>query len=319
MCASASERILKWYQSLVDYSVPRAVECVRSLPYKYNLVAVNANLQMRVQQACLKAFRVAVEYELKRNTIFSSNIWDMLLDNAIMAKTTCLSITWRKPRMISFGRNGWRMSSWLDDDRVPILRWIPGSVTGVEQRKKCAVISSAVQLVNNYDLWLFLHIVFSVCLVGFALLRELAAMLIVIAWWVLDWCVSAILEPQNLPHSESFFLIWLSFSSPKNASTTMLDRMRHCSFKEWQLQFHRVTISSAPHEKVVTFHIRAGGNWTRRLVDLSSQHGANSTVYIVLLERRYYGNRSMDLNNHRRCPTILLCHSHDVIGSSFVA
>lgn len=162
---------------------------------------------------------------------------------------------------------------------------------------------------KNYDLWLLLHIVFSVGLVGFALLHEIAAMLIVIAWWILDWCVRYFYG-ASCAHSKSAKIKKLlpdlvELRLPRKCFRYRAGQYARISVsKSGKLQFHPVTISSAPHEQDVTFHIRTRGHWTSRLVDLSPQFEGNSEVDILL--EGPYGTLSMDLDNHQRYPTVLL-------------
>jgi predicted ferric reductase len=61
------------------------------------------------------------------------------------------------------------------------------------------------------------------------------------------------------------------------------------------LQFHPITISSAPYEEDVTFHVRALGNWSRRLLELAGRKNEAR----VLLEGPY-GSLSIDLADDQR-------------------
>ncbi|KAG6608749.1 putative ferric reductase [Phytophthora cinnamomi] len=70
------------------------------------------------------------------------------------------------------------------------------------------------------------------------------------------------------------------------------------------LQWHPFTISSSPHEPMVTFHIKALGDWTKKLqstvfsaeIDGSSRGGANASPFDVLVDGPY-GNVSIDIES----------------------
>lgn len=54
----------------------------------------------------------------------------------------------------------------------------------------------------------------------------------------------------------------------------------HCDLKLVLLPFQPLqpfSISSAPHEPLITFHVRAVGNWTKQLRDLTISKGNKDT------------------------------------------
>jgi predicted ferric reductase len=59
--------------------------------------------------------------------------------------------------------------------------------------------------------------------------------------------------------------------------------------------FHPISISSAPHEKVVTLHVRGLGNWSKRLVAL-----AKTKDRAPILIEGPYGCVSLDIDDHDR-------------------
>jgi len=88
-------------------------------------------------------------------------------------------------------------------------------------------------------------------------------------------------------------------------------RMEYFSFRAGQfiriaipelgtLLFHPFTISSAPSDPEVVVHIKAMGDWTGRLLELSSRRDAVE----VLVEGPYHG-MSVDLDNDKRFPIVL--------------
>jgi len=66
------------------------------------------------------------------------------------------------------------------------------------------------------------------------------------------------------------------------------------------LQFHPVTISSAPYEKYATLHIRALGGWSTALVEL-----AGHTQETSILVEGPYGNLSFGVADDRTYPVVL--------------
>ncbi|KAF1325611.1 Ferric reductase, partial [Globisporangium splendens] len=60
-------------------------------------------------------------------------------------------------------------------------------------------------------------------------------------------------------------------------------------------EWHPFTISSAPHEPMVTFHVRVLGDWTTKLVQLTSPKLFDEASQLDLLVDGPYGNVSIDL------------------------
>jgi predicted ferric reductase len=59
--------------------------------------------------------------------------------------------------------------------------------------------------------------------------------------------------------------------------------------------FHPFSISSAPHEKVVTLHVRGLGNWTKKLVALAETKGE-----VPILIEGPYGVSSVNIDDHEK-------------------
>eukprot|EP00980_Cylindrotheca_fusiformis_P022140 scaffold9036_cov68-Cylindrotheca_fusiformis.AAC.1 len=64
--------------------------------------------------------------------------------------------------------------------------------------------------------------------------------------------------------------------------------------------FHPISISSAPHEKYVTLHVRGLGNWSKRLIAL-----AKSKETASILVEGPYGCASIDIEDHDRYQMVL--------------
>ena len=66
-------------------------------------------------------------------------------------------------------------------------------------------------------------------------------------------------------------------------------------------QWHPFSISSAPHQEIVTLHIRNVGNWTSSLWDLAAK---NKAIEIYL--EGPFGNLSVDIIGDRKYKTVML-------------
>ncbi|KAF4315807.1 hypothetical protein JM18_009123 [Phytophthora kernoviae] len=63
-----------------------------------------------------------------------------------------------------------------------------------------------------------------------------------------------------------------------------------------RLQWHPFTIASAPHEPMVTFHIKALGDWTRKL-QIATASGQDTAAPFDVLVDGPYGSVSIDVKN----------------------
>ena len=69
------------------------------------------------------------------------------------------------------------------------------------------------------------------------------------------------------------------------------------------VEFHPLTLSSAPHESKLTLHVRALGDWSRRLVQLAAKN-KSATIHVGL--EGPYGSCAVDLNDDKRYKFVLL-------------
>ena len=168
------------------------------------------------------------------------------------------------------------------------------------------VLLSFFRTIRKYlfEPWLFSHIIFSVGVIAFGVMHEVTVLLIPLCWWILDLVLR--------------YCFQSCYRFPTSATLTKLSEdlveirfQRTFSFQPGQfvqvcvpavapLQFHPITISSAPFEKEVTLHIRGKSGWTKALVDLSD----NAKDISILLEGTY-GNLSMDIADDKAYPVVL--------------
>lgn len=156
----------------------------------------------------------------------------------------------------------------------------------------------------SFDFWLITHIALSLFAVAFCLAHKGYNIMFALIWWAVDWLVRKI--------------VMATFRFPRKATIREMPsgdlvelRMEHFSFRAGQfiriaipelgtLFFHPFTISSAPSDPEVVVHIKAMGDWTRRLLELSSRRDA-----VEVLIEGPYGGMSMDLDNDKRYPIVV--------------
>ncbi|RLN88957.1 hypothetical protein BBJ28_00007815 [Nothophytophthora sp. Chile5] len=63
------------------------------------------------------------------------------------------------------------------------------------------------------------------------------------------------------------------------------------------LEWHPFTISSSPDEDAVTFHIKAIGDWTRKVLDIAPKDGLEGKLPMEILVDGPYGGLSIDIYN----------------------
>jgi NAD(P)H-flavin reductase len=151
-----------------------------------------------------------------------------------------------------------------------------------------------------------------VCVLGvivFSLVHSSLSILIVLAWWGVDLFVRyVIMAHYRYPRTASIELLLpdlveVRFPKPANFHFNAGQFVQVCIPEISSLEFHPITVSSAPHEADVTLHIRALGNWTRKLAAFAEKN----TQATIMLEGPY-GSLTMDLDNDD-CYQMILCIS----------
>jgi predicted ferric reductase len=160
----------------------------------------------------------------------------------------------------------------------------------------------------NFDLWLISHIVFAVGVIFFCLVHSVAILILVLLWWIVDLLLRYFLmmachypgKAVLTKLSDDLVEIRLSKKGGNSLRFEAGQFIRIAVPEIGSMQFHACTISSAPYEKDVTLHFKVLGDWTRRLMELTSRKHEIS----VLLEGPY-GSLSMDLVDDQRYPMVL--------------
>ena len=154
-----------------------------------------------------------------------------------------------------------------------------------------------------FEAWLYTHILCAFGLIIFGFMHSVPILALPLAWWMLDWAM-------RFGHS--------LFRFPTKATLTKLsDDLVQIQFPRTfhyepghfvqisiqaidPMQFHPVTISSAPYKDQVTLDIKVGGNWTKALAKLAD----HNTEVQVLIDGPY-GNLAFDFEDDKVYPIIL--------------
>lgn len=160
-----------------------------------------------------------------------------------------------------------------------------------------------------FELWYIPHIVGAAVAAVFAAIHGAGEVIIVLAWWVVDLATRYILMAGILyPKKASLRklpgdIVEISFPKPKNfeyeAGQYIMIAIPAIGFS----QFHPFTISSSPHEKMVTMHVKALGRWTRRLMRLAT---AAKNQNVTFLMEGPYGKLMIELENEKRYKMVLM-------------
>jgi predicted ferric reductase len=158
-----------------------------------------------------------------------------------------------------------------------------------------------------FELWLYSHIILAVGVIIFGFMHSVGILVGALAWWGLDLFLRyAVMTSCRSPSSTATLtkltedLVEIRFRKPNGFSYQAGQFVQLSVPDIGPLQFHPITISSAPYQEEVTFHIRALGNWSRRLVELAGRQKEAR----ILLEGPY-GSLSMDLENDQRYPVVV--------------
>lgn len=133
-------------------------------------------------------------------------------------------------------------------------------------------------------------------------MHELNVIVFVFAfWWIIDIVMRyLIMAGCRYPSTAKLELVTsdvvkISFRKPSNFSYNGGQFVQVALPDLGVYAFHPISISSAPHEKYVTLHVRGLGGWSKRLVALASEKDEAK----ILIEGPY-GCVSVDIDNDER-------------------
>jgi predicted ferric reductase len=152
-----------------------------------------------------------------------------------------------------------------------------------------------------FDFWLWTHILFAFCVIVFAFLHGVLLILVVAFWWALDLVMRyVVMAGVVYSHKATLTvvkadIVMISFPKPYNFHYNAGQFIQIAVPEIGLLAFHPISISSAPHETLVTLHFRALGDWTKKLLKLAQE----KDEVFVLMEGPY-GALSVDIDDDTR-------------------
>lgn len=157
-----------------------------------------------------------------------------------------------------------------------------------------------------FILWYYSHIILAVVAGVAAVMHGTTSILFVLGWWAIDLftryiLMAGFLYPTNcqlraLPGD----IVELSFPKPAIFEYDAGQYVRISIPKLGFAEFHPFSISSSPHQDIVTLHIRVLGSWTRRLRKLAEKKSE-----VSFLMEGPYGRNAVDIDNFDRYKTAL--------------
>ena len=159
-----------------------------------------------------------------------------------------------------------------------------------------------------FNVWLVTHITLAIGVIVFCVMHEVISILFIALWWGIDLAARYVVMagcryPQKaLIRKISPDICEVSFEKPPGFSYNPGQFVQIAVRQLSALEFHPISISSAPHEDIVTLHIRGLGDWSKKLVKLAEE--GRQEVNILL--EGPYGSLSVDLDDFSRYRHVLL-------------
>jgi NADPH oxidase len=132
-------------------------------------------------------------------------------------------------------------------------------------------------------------------------MREVTSIHFIAAWWLLDIFMRYfIMAGCCYPHKAKLELVTpeivqVSFKKPDGFQYNGGQFVQIAFPDLGVFAFHPISISSSPHEPLVTLHVRGLGNWAKSLVEL-----AKTKDMVPVLIEGPYGSLSVDLDDDGR-------------------
>lgn len=152
-----------------------------------------------------------------------------------------------------------------------------------------------------FDAWLWVHILSAICVIIFATMHEVVAILLVAGWWALDMITRYfILAGCRYPHEAHLRMVTedvveISFKKSIGFSYNAGQFVQFAIPALGSLAFHPISLASAPHEEYVRLYVRSLGSWSRKLTKLAKE---KDNVNILI--EGPYGSVSLDIDKHTR-------------------
>lgn len=171
------------------------------------------------------------------------------------------------------------------------------------------IIPSSISILRRwfFEFWYVPHVILAMGALVLALIHGSTAVIFAIAWWVIDLGARYILMTgyiypkkasiRNLPGD----IVELSFAKPEKFNYSPGQFVMIALPKIGFAAFHPFTVSSSPHQDIVTIHAKVLGKWTRKLQKLAE----NETEVSFMMEGAY-GSLNIDVNDRERYKMVLL-------------
>ncbi len=173
---------------------------------------------------------------------------------------------------------------------------------------------------NFFDLWLLIHILAALCIIIFATMHDVTMILVIAGWWGVDLLTRyLVMATCRYPRNAKLQLITddvVKVSFEKSATLSYnAGQFIQIAFPDIGfLEFHPISISSAPHEDEVTLHIKASGGWSNKLIEL-----AKAKQEVKALIEGPYGSLSVDVEADRYQMMLLVCGGIGVTPCNSIA
>lgn len=158
-----------------------------------------------------------------------------------------------------------------------------------------------------FELFYVSHVILALAVIVFGIMHSVSILYLALAWWLLDlgtrylymslWRYPRVATIRNLPCD----VIEISFPKPEGFDYKAGQFLQVCIPKLSVYQFHPFSLSSAPHQDIVTIHIRVLGDWTKRLQKLADKH---DTIRIYI--EGPFGSLAVDLESKERYKIMVL-------------
>lgn len=179
------------------------------------------------------------------------------------------------------------------------------------------VFMSFFQFLRRYafNIWYILHIVFGMLILVMLFLHSVPSAAFVTAWWALDLVVRyavmaglknstrAKLRIIGSQHRGKARLVELIVQKPEGFQYNAGQFLRLAVPAISAVEFHPISIASAPDEPYIVLQVRKLGDWTEKLCEL-----AETTDFTDVLLEGPYGACSVDLEDDDKY-TMVLCVS----------
>ena len=167
-----------------------------------------------------------------------------------------------------------------------------------------------------FNLWYVCHVVFGITVLVTLLLHSVRSAVLVTAWWTLDLLIryAVLANSQNkttaqlrligsrkrherLPHEPA---VEIQMQKPPGFHYNAGQFVRIAIPAISRVEFHPISITSAPHEEALTLHVRRLGDWSDQLVAL-----AELTKTTTVLIEGPYGALSVGLEDDNQYKMVL--------------